>query len=95
MLLHAAHASSTFSKIVIATPDSDVFMIVLPNLDEIEVIFITGTKDKRRVIDLSTVCRDANERFNKTNLAYDVFMKALHEFHGFTGCHSVSAFSKR
>lgn len=88
MLLHAAHANSIYNEIVISTPDTDVFMIALAKLDEIDanLFFHTGTKDKRRIIDLNAVSGDANERFNETNLASAMFMKALLGFHGFTGC---------
>ena len=97
MLLHANHASSTYRNIVISTPDTDVFMIALANLNEINsnVYFLTGTKEKRRMLDLNAVHQDANERFNKTGHTCEIFMKALLGFHGFTGCDSVSAFGGR
>ena len=53
MLLHAKHASSTYTTAVIATLDTDVFMITLSKQSEIQVrIFIlTGTREKRHLIE--------------------------------------------
>ena len=91
MVLHAAYVSFTYEDIVISTPDTDVFMIALAKLGEIDanLFFLTGTKDKRRIVYLNALCRDVNERFNKTSLTSAVFIKALLIFHGFTGYDSV------
>jgi len=59
MLLHVKHTSSTYNEIVISTPDADVFIITLAKIDDIDanLFFQTGTKDKRRIIDLNAVSR--------------------------------------
>ena len=97
MLLHAKHDSSTYDNIVISTPDTDVFMIALAMLSDIDahLYLLTGTKDKRRVINLNAVSEDVNEKFNKSDCAKTFFMSALLGFHGFTGCDTTSAFGGR
>ena len=60
MLLHAKHASLTHERII-STPDNDVFVIALAKLADIEarLYMLTGTKDKRRIIDLNAVSEEA------------------------------------
>ena len=46
ILTHALHASSTNDKIVISSPDTDVFMIAIAKFEDIpaDLYMLTGTK---------------------------------------------------
>ena len=54
---HALHASSTNDKIVISSPDTDVFMIAIAKFEDIpaDLYMLTGTKNSRRIIDIRRV----------------------------------------
>ena len=93
ILLHAKHASCTYSIIVIATPDTDVFMIALPKEAEIEarIFLLAETREKRRLIDMQAVGENKFIKFNKTECTNDNFLNVLLGFHCFTGCDSTSA----
>ena len=76
-------------------PDTDAFMVGLAKLAEINthLYLLTGTKDKRRIINLDAVCDDANARSNKSDHTKYVFMNAILGFHVFTGCNRTREFS--
>ena len=97
MLLHAKHASSDYTDIVIATPDTDVFIIALAKQVEIDawLFILTGISEKRHFIDLHAVGEDVFIKFNRTDCTKDKFLNALLGFHCFTGCDSTSAFAIR
>ena len=97
LLLHAKHASQTYENIVISTPDTDVFMIALAKSLDInaELYILTGTKNARRIINITAVAENINHSFNKTSCDKSVFLNALLGFHCFTGCDSISAFAGR
>ena len=65
MLLHANHASHDYQSIVISTPDTDVFMITLSASTRISssLYIMTGTKDRRRLIDMTAVTEYAYNTF--------------------------------
>ena len=90
ILLHAKHASASYDHVIVATPDTDVFLIALSQISRINVhvYMLTETKDKRRLIDVN-----ACKRFNKTKHTDDKFSTALLGFHAFTGCDTTSAFA--
>ena len=96
MPLHVKHASSDYTDIVIATPDTDVFIIALAKQAVIDVrlFILTGINEKRRFIDLHAV-GDVFIKFNRTDCTKDKFLNALLGFHCFTGCDSISAFASR
>ena len=52
MLLHAEHASYAYEGVIIATPDTDVFLIALSHVSSINahVNMLTGTNEKRCLI---------------------------------------------
>ena len=96
MLLHAKPVSLTYERIIISTPDNDVF-IIASKLAGIKarLYILTRTKDKRRIIDLNVVSKKAFHQFNKTKSSKNLFMSTLLGFHAFTGCDTTSAFSGR
>ena len=57
MILHAKHAYSTCSKVIISSPDTDYFVICLSMHQVIHgnLYFLTGVKNNRRIIDVSEV----------------------------------------
>ena len=59
MLLHAKHASSTYTITVIATLGTDVFMVTLLKQSEIQarIFILTGTREKRRLIDTQALSK--------------------------------------
>ena len=72
-------------------------MIALAKLSNIDtkLYMSTGTKVKRRLINLTVVGNDVCTRFNKTNCTDQKFLHALLAFHSFTGCDTTSAFAGR
>ena len=77
MLLHASHASQSHGSILVKSPDTDVFIIMLnfcPIL-RCHLFFETGIKDKTRIIDITCVLQQIGEKEGK----------ALIGFHAFTG----------
>lgn len=95
ILLHAAHASFGFKKIVLFTPDTDILIMALAFSTEInaDLIFKTGTKHLRRMIDVTSVASMIDNKFNKSGVSKGMFLKSLIGFHCFTGCDTISAFS--
>ena len=57
MLFHAEHASTNYSKILISSPDTDVFIICLSVHMAItaNLFFLTGVKNSRRIINVTNV----------------------------------------
>jgi hypothetical protein len=97
LLLHAKHASLTIEKIVIATPDTDVFMIALAKCLDIrgELYMLTGTKNARRIIDIKAVAEEIHNSLNNTGCEKRLYLQALLGYHCFTGCDSISTFCGR
>ena len=74
---HASHASQSHGSILVTSPDTDVFIIMLnfcPIL-RCHLFFETGIKDKTRIIDITCVLQQIGEKEGK----------ALIGFHAFTG----------
>ena len=95
ILLHAAHASFSFKKIVLFTPDTDILIMALAFSTEInaDLIFKTGTKHLKRMIDITSVASNIDKKFNKSGVSKRMFLKSLIGFHCFTGCDTISAFA--
>ena len=86
MFLHAHHAfSSGYSTVVIRFMDTDVFWLALGLLFSLpgQVLLMTGSKAKARVIDINKVAASLGQRV----------CMALIGLHAFTGCDAISAFS--
>ncbi len=77
MLVHANHASQFYRKILIKSPDTDVFVIALNASLEINanMFFETGVGTARRIISLSRI---------RESLGYQ-WCSALLGLHAFTG----------
>ena len=97
MLLHARHASMSCDKIIVSSPDTDVFMVMLSKVTEMngQLFMLTGTGNKRRIIDVSSVAEGIYENHNETYCTKNQVMKALLGFHCFSGCDTVSSFAER
>ena len=88
MLLHVHHASMFCYKIIVTSPDTDVFMIMLSKVTEMngQLFMLTGTGNKRRIIDVNSVAEDVYENQNETYCTKNQVLKALLGFHCFTAC---------
>jgi hypothetical protein len=77
LLLHAKHAAAVHDHVIIRSPDTDVFIIMLGHKPAIPaaMYFDTGVGNQRRILDLS--------RIHET-LGADL-CDALIGFHAFTG----------
>ena len=73
MLLHAQNASLTHQDVIVSSPDTDVFIIALSKLHEIKanMYMLTGTGDKRRLVDLNAVADNAFVRLNQVDCSKD------------------------
>ena len=85
--LYASHHSAPSSAIVVHSPDTDVFVLLLHYSHRIQqpLMFYTGSGNNRRII---LVHKCANE------LDSDI-CAALPSFHAFTGCDTISAFVRK
>ena len=63
ILLHARHASLSYEKIVVSTPDTDVFLIMLSMIPDanIKLYMLTGTGSKKRNINMNAVGDDIKQ----------------------------------
>jgi len=97
ILLHARHASLSYEEIVVSTPDTDVFLIMLSLISDmnIRLYMLTGTGSKRRIIDMNAVSDNVFDNQNQTNTSKNNLLKALIGFHCFTGCDTISSFAGR
>ena len=97
MLLHAKHASLTYPKVLISSPDTDVFIIFLSVHTRItaNLYFLTGIKSSRRIIDVSKVADYIFDTLKRCDVSKEVLMESLIGFHSFTGCDTISAFAGR
>ena len=74
-----------YKNIIVRSPDSDIFFILLSyvhDLSGITVFFETGNKNKRKLINITSLGLNYSEQY----------CKALLGIHAFTGCDSTSAF---
>ena len=79
MLLHARHASMSCDKIIVSSPDTDVLMIMLSKVTEMngQLFMPTGTGNKRRIVDVNSVAEGIYENQNETYCTQNQVMKAL------------------
>ena len=97
MLLHAKHASFTYPKVLISSPDTDVFIIFFSVHTRVaaNLYFLTGVKRSRRIIDVSKVADYIFDTLKRCDVSKEVLMESLIGFHSFTGCDTISAFTGR
>ena len=84
-VLHASHVSTTgHETVVLRSPDTDVTVLGVAHSQDVEarIIFLTGTKQRRRYIDLTAIGRQLGHHVCQGLLA----------LHSLTGCDSTSAF---
>ena len=83
-------------KIIASSPDT-VFMVMLSNVTEMngQLFMLTGTGNKRRIIDVNSVPEGIYENQNEIYCTKNQVMKVLLGFHCFTGCDTVSSFAGR
>ena len=74
MLLHAKHASSIVGKMLISSPDTDVFIICssVHLLRDAELFFLTGLKSLRRIIDVDKISDGIYEDLNSCEISKDI-----------------------
>lgn len=89
IILHLMHAarSNEDKTILIRSPDTDVFLLLLkfsPDLPS-PVYFDTGFANKRRLIDMKAVVQNHGPDISSV----------MFSLHAFTGCDSTSAFVRR
>ena len=85
LLLHAKDAASICEKIVIHTPDTDVFLLAVAMSQHIDssLYIKTGVKNNVRLISIADVAK---------NLPSEDISEAIIGLHAFTGCDTVNAF---
>ncbi|CAC5416826.1 unnamed protein product [Mytilus coruscus] len=86
MFLHAKHAADKgYDSIVIKSSDTDVEVLAcyFQNCISSNIIILTGTFSKCRLLNVQSMCAKLGENI----------FRALPGFHAFTGCDSVSALS--
>ena len=99
MLLHIKYESDNDNaerkKFVIHTPDTDVLIISLGNLHNIngDIFMRTGTGDRSRTISLQRIKDKLEQRIGDREVSTDELCEALVGYHAFTGCDSVSTFA--
>ena len=95
ILLHVADASQSYSKCVVASPDTDVFVIMLSvnQYIDAELYFLTGTQSKKRMISISSVAEYIDTDLNPKSIHRHLLLRSLIGIHSFTGCDTVSSFA--
>ena len=85
LVLHASHAASTYSKVIIESSDTDVAIMLLAHSKKMSgrLALLTGQKEKKRLLDVSEMA---------TKLG-DNLCDSLIGLHAFSGCDSVSSFA--
>jgi hypothetical protein len=88
MVLHAKHAADNgYQSVIVATEDTDVFVLLLSFAKDIPAALYQkrGTKTRTQFLDISQL---------RLSLGDDI-CRALIGFHAFSGCDTVSAFVGR
>ncbi|XP_046860784.1 uncharacterized protein LOC124454014 [Xenia sp. Carnegie-2017] len=87
MLLHPNHASQSCDSVLIKSPDTDVFVLMLffCHIIQCDLFLETGVNEKTRIINIGFVQQKIGEEKSK----------ALIGFHAYTGCDSTSSFYGR
>ena len=97
MTLHAKYASNSYDRILIASPDTDVFVLCVSFQNYIDgrIYFLSGVKNSRRIIEIKAVGENFVTSMNVCNATDELFLASIIGFHSFTGCDTVSTFSGR
>lgn len=87
LLLHVKDAAQQNEAVIIRSPDTDVFLLLLAfaNSFSAPVYMDTGSGDHRRILDITQIRRDVGDNISK----------ALLGLHAFTGCDTTSAFMRK
>ena len=87
----------SYPKVLISSPDTDLFIICLPVHTRIaaNLYFLTGVKSSRRIIDVSKVADYIFDTLKRRDVSKEVLMESLIGSHNFTGCDTISAFAGR
>ncbi|XP_065682967.1 uncharacterized protein LOC136095951 [Hydra vulgaris] len=87
LLLHCKHDSVSYVQVILASPDTDVFVSALYHSWFISATlhFETGCGNKQRIFNVNKIAKE---------IGYD-WCDALIGFHSFTGCDAVSAFQRK
>ena len=96
LFLRISHASQAeFDKFVIHSPDTDVFIMALAFIQDINgsLFFRTGTGDKKRTISLDQIKIAVERRFMENVTNINKLLKGLLGLYAFTGCDTVSTFT--
>lgn len=87
LIAHAVNAADeNYYTVVIESPDTDTAVLTLGHSKRIKcevLAFVTGTKDKRRILDIKTMSLKLGEEMTE----------ALMGVHAFSGCDTVSSFA--
>ena len=77
MLFHAKHASANYFKILISSPETDVFIICLSVHMEItaNLFFFTGAKNSRKIITVTKVAEYIFDTLKGCDVSKEVLMK--------------------
>ena len=84
----AQHVSQDFPKILVLSPDTDVFIICLSFQPVIDANY-------RRIIDIGAVVENIDQNPNLCESSKESLLSVFAGFHSFTGCDTVSAFAGR
>ena len=86
-MLHVKDAAQQDTPVVVRSPDTDVFLLLLAFAAEFKgpVYMDTGSGDRRRIIDIGRIRAEVG----------DDISKALLGLHAFTGCDNTSAFMRK
>lgn len=81
LILHAKHASSSHDRIIVKTPDTDVFLLCTAMQTSIAkpLYVMTGTGNKLRLIDVKSISNGLGEDLSECLLG----------FHAFTGMSGI------
>ena len=90
MILHCLHISKNCSAsdtIIIRSPDTDVFILLMKYAEDIKKVLVmdTGVGDKRRLINVSSAAKAIGPELSN----------ALPSLHAYTGCDSTSSFVRK
>ena len=74
MLFHAKHASANYFKILISSPETDVFIICL-SVHMAILFFFTGAKNSRKIITVTKVAEYIFDTLKGCDVSKEVLMK--------------------
>ena len=88
MVFYAKEIMETYQRVVLHTPDTDVFLIALGMSGDIggEIYIKTGVQNKTRIMSLNEIKKNLPSNLPYDTIDRNVIAKALLGLHGFTGC---------